>query len=92
MPMADTATMRRRNGLINSKPMKDKPEDKDSNIERLDDFRPHVLIVGPDATSYIVPVILIEDIIRGRNKLSHMEDWEFVIKLILAEWLEFKKR
>ena len=56
----------------------------------LDDKRPHVFIQGAEDTSYVVAVIVIQDLIKKRVPISDMDNWENVMRSILAEWLEFK--
>ena len=64
--------------------------DSDDNIVRLDDARPHVFIQGEGEVSYVVPVIVIEDLIKKRMLIADMEDYEDVMRFILAEWLYMK--
>lgn len=40
----------------------------------------------PDGNVYVVPAALVDDWIAGRQELDSCEEWQLVIRGILAEW------
>lgn len=59
------------------------PENKISNIE---EAKPH-LSVNCGEKIHVIPVALIEDVIKGRKDLTQLDDWEGIIRRVFEEWL-----
>lgn len=57
------------------------------NVVELDDHRPHLVLPTLDGNVHCMPVSLIEDWIAGRQRIVDADDWEIVMRSVLAEWL-----
>ena len=55
------------------------------SVIKLDDFRPHVLIMTADGVAHVLPVRLLTRIVNGDLPVSTLEDalWQ----QILQEWI-----
>lgn len=51
----------------------------------LDDYRPHVVIECPDDTVRVVPLVLLENIARGKKDITDID--VVVIRAIIEEWI-----
>lgn len=51
-----------------------------------EDKEPHLTINCEDGV-HVIPVALLEDVVSGRAELTEIENWEPILKKVLAEWL-----
>jgi len=49
--------------------------------------RPHIKL-EVDGEIHIIPVLMIEDVISGKLKISDIDDWEIIMRAIVEEWFE----
>ena len=54
-------------------------------LPNIDDRRPHLTVVAEDGV-HVLPVALVEDVIKGRQESSILTDP--VVRRIVEEWLE----
>jgi len=59
------------------------------SITNIEDGRPHITIQGIKSV-HVMPVLLIEDIISGKIKISDVEDANDFIPTLIKEWWSFK--
>lgn len=58
-----------------------------SDIIELDDYRPHITIMTLDKNVHVIPVSVIEKIIKGEMPIEQLEDWQMIIRSIVDIWL-----
>lgn len=58
-------------------------------ITRLDDHRPHVLVVGSNGVRHITPLRLLEYLADNKVKIEEVNDGEFELMCaVIHDWLE----
>lgn len=62
--------------------------DEEPKVTRLDDHRPHLTVSTFDGRTHVFPVSVFERIIGGGLNIMEVDDWEKVMRSILAEWLQ----
>jgi len=58
-----------------------------TQIANIDAYRPHLVIYTEDE-AIVVPVAVIQKIVDGEMDVTDMDDFQSLIKAILADWLK----
>lgn len=62
-------------------------DDRDNtNVEFMDDYRPHVVVEGAERV-HVIPLATIKDLISGDLLFADVED-QSMLRDIVASWLE----
>lgn len=51
----------------------------------MDDYRPHLVVIDADRTAHVVPLSLLESVIRGDAPVTDMD--ELVVRAMLMDYL-----
>ena len=63
---------------------------KDTRRSKLIDFQeglPHVIVPTPDGNAHVLPVSVIERLASGELPVQEVDDWELIVRGVLASWL-----
>lgn len=60
-----------------------------NNIISLDSYREEIGVLDEDGTYHLCPVLMFENILKGKLKIKDLEDWELLMKAIIKDWLEY---
>jgi hypothetical protein len=58
------------------------------NIYHIDEFRPHYIVPTMDGKVHIIPESVISGIITGEFEIQELDDWNIIIRSIIAEWVK----
>lgn len=57
-------------------------------VSQMDDHREHVVVNCEDRV-HVLPKALLEDVADGELSITAIDDYEEIVRVIVAEWLEF---
>jgi|GEM_PF-4529670 len=56
--------------------------------QQMEQKETHIWLKADDGTTYGLPAYLVQEWINGDKKISGHEDWEIIVRAILADWVE----
>lgn len=60
---------------------------KVSKLSQIEDRLPHLAVPTPDGEVHVIPVSVFYRVLSGELKITDIDDWEPISRVIVREWL-----
>ena len=58
------------------------------DVVELDNYRPHIMIVGISGNAHVIPESFFINVISGEQKIAALEHLDDLMPVIIHQWLE----